>query len=511
MKEETEHSDAAAGVQPTGAASTEETPQSAKETLGSSTLRGMFWSYGSYVGGRLLSLIATAILARLISPSSFGLVALALTFMAFLDLIQGLGVAEAIVIADEDESDEQTETAFALNVGLGLLLAIVTAALGPAAASFFHQPQLVQIMPVLGLNFLLSGVGNTHAALALKRIDFRSRTAAELAEVLIRGVIGVALALAGAGVWSLVIGYVVGTAAWTVTLWICIPWRPHFKPRRRHVGRLVRFGGSLTGVAVLGAFLSQFDNLVVGRVLGAAALGFYTMATRLPYLLIVNLAVVAGRVLFPAFATLGDRDEMGRAYLSAIEYTVMVTLPLTVFMIILAEPLMVGLFGPKWLPAVASAQVLCLWALMSPLDQVSGNAFKSRGRPDIQLKIAIPRAILLVIGSLVFVHDGIVAVSWVQAGIALVTQFVPMLIAQRMFGLSFGALVRVLRPSLFASAALAAVLLLIHGGISGPWPQIIVGGVAGAVVYLGLIVVLAPAVLRRLLTMRRGLVKGAPA
>jgi O-antigen/teichoic acid export membrane protein len=486
-------------------------PEDQAETLGSSTLRGMFWSYGSYVGGRMLSLIATAILARLISPKSFGLVALALTFMAFLDLIQGLGLAEAIVIADETESDDQTETAFALNVGLGLLLSIITAALGPAAAAFFHQPQLVVVMPVLGLNFLISGIGNTHAALALKRMDFRSRTAAEVAEVGIRGVIGVALALAGAGVWSLVIGYVVGTAAWTITLWVFISWRPHFKPRRRHVGRLVRFGGSLTGVAVLGAFLSQFDNLVVGRVLGAAALGFYTMATRLPYLLIVNLAVVAGRVLFPAFASLSDTDEMGRAYLSAIEYTVMVTLPLTVFMIILAEPLMVGLFGPKWLPAVASAQVLCLWALMSPLDQVSGNAFKSRGRPDIQLKIAIPRAILLVIGSLVFVHDGIVAVSWVQAGIALVTQFVPMLIAQRMFGLSFGELLRVLRPSLFASAALAGILLLIHSGISGPWPQILIGGAVGVVVYMGLIVLLAPEVLKRLLVMRRGLMKGAPA
>jgi O-antigen/teichoic acid export membrane protein len=506
MSDETEENGDAGGV-----ADPARAPEGGAQTLGASTLRGMFWSYGSYVGGRLLSLIATAILARLISPKSFGLVALALTFMAFLDLIQGLGVAEAIVIAGEEESDEQTETAFALNVALGLLLSVITAALGPAAAAFFHQPELVALMPVLGLNFLLSGVGNTHAALALKRMDFRSRTAAELAEVLIRGVIGVALALAGAGVWSLVIGYVVGTLAWTITLWVFISWRPHFKPRRRHVGRLVRFGGSLTGIAVLGAFLSQFDNLVVGRVLGATALGFYTMATRLPYLLIVNLAVVAGRVLFPAFASLSDTAEMGRAYLSAIEYTVMVTLPLTVFMIILAEPLMVGLFGPKWLPAVASAQVLCLWALMSPLDQVSGNAFKSRGRPDIQLKIAIPRAILLVIGSLVFVHDGIVAVSWVQAGIALVTQFVPMLIAQRMFGLSFGELLRVLRPSMFASAALAGILLLIHGGISGSWPQILIGGAVGVVVYMGLIVLLAPEVLKRLLVMRRGLMKGATA
>src|SRR5207248_1694823 len=129
-----------------------------------------------------------------------------------------------------------------------LVLAVATGALGPAAAAFFHQPRLVELMPVLGTNFLLVGLGSTHSALAQKRMDFQSRTIAELADVIVRGALGVVLALAGAGVWSLVIGYSVGSAVWTATIWLRVPWRPRLRPKRSHLRVLLGFGGALTGV-----------------------------------------------------------------------------------------------------------------------------------------------------------------------------------------------------------------------------------------------------------------------
>ena len=465
--------------------------------VGTRTLRGMVWAYGSYFTGRSLVLVSTAILARLISPKDFGLVALALTFMAFLDMLQGLGVGEALVIEDEEEVEETAETVFLISVAVGFVLMVLTAAIGPLAADFFDQPRLVGIMPVLGVNFLLLGLGSTHYALAQKRIDFRSRTVAEVCDVVARGGTGIVLALTGAGVWSLVIGYLAGTLALTVALWLLVPWRPRFRPQRAHVRRLLTFGGALTGVGFMAAILAQFDNIVIGKQLGAEQLGFYSIATRLPYLLIVNLAVVAGQVLFPAFATL-DGEDMRRGFLTSLRYAVMVALPLTAVLGILAEPLVIGLFGDQWEGSVVAAQVLALWALMSPIGIVCGTAFKSRGRADLQLKLAIPQAIVLIVGSLLLVNEGIVALAWVQAGIAISATIVSIWIAQRLLGVTTRRVLGAIAPPIAASAGLAVALLIVSELVSSPWPTILVGLGVGAVVYVGLLALVARDTLRHL-------------
>lgn len=466
-------------------------------SLGTRTLRGMLWSYGSYVGTRGAALLATAILTRLITPADFGLVALAGVFMTFLDMLQGLGVSNALVVVKEDELEAHAETAFVVSSIVGLLLALLTAAIAPAAVALFHQPQLYGVMPVLGLTFFIYGLGSTHYALATKRMDFRSRTAAELADALARGAVGVTLALAGAGVWSLVIGYSAGNLAMDLVLWKQVSWRPRWRPQRRHLRALLSFGGASTAVGMMAAFLAEFDNLVVGRVLGLKELGYYTIAQKLPFLFIVSLAMVAGEVLFPAFATL-KREEMGPAFLKSLAYTGVVTFPLTATLVMLAGPITVAVFGPRWEPAVAASQVLCIWALMSPIAMVCGNAFKSRGRADIVLWIAIPQAAAIVVGSLLLVRRGIVAVSWLQAGIAVVAQIITLGTTMRMFTVSLRQVIRSLVAPLLASAGMAVVLLAVRHAISSPWPAVIVGGVIGAAVYGCLLHVLAPQLLLHL-------------
>jgi PST family polysaccharide transporter len=386
---------------------------------------------------------------------------------------------------------------------MGLLLWLMSAALGPAAAALFHEPQMVEIMPALGLTFLIYGVGSTHYSLAMRGIDFRSRTVAEVADAIVRGGVGVALALAGAGVWALVVGYVAGAVAMTIVVWKMVEWQPRWRVGREHMRRLLGFGGALTGVGIMGAFLNQFDNAVIGRVLGPTELGLYSIATRLPYLLIISLAAATGQVLFPAFAAL-DGKAMVRGFLTSLRYTAMVALPLTAVLITLAAPIMLAIFGPKWRGAIAATQVLCLWALMSPISMVCGNAIKSRGRAGLLLMLAVPQAIVLIVGSLVFVHQGIVAVSWVQAAIAIVAQVVTLWIVCRMLGIGPGGVVRSIGPPLLASAVLSGVLLGIRAVLSSPWPTVITGGIVGTVVYLGVLHLLAPDLLPSLLEMALG-------
>jgi lipopolysaccharide exporter len=472
-------------------------PAAGGASLGTRTLRGTAWAYGSYVGGQAMVLVSTAILARILSPSEFGVVALALVFITLLDTVSDLGLSPALVISREDELRERAMTVFSFTVGLGALLSALAVAVAPLAALFFDEPELFPLLAVLGSNFFVRALGATHYALAQKQMDFRSRTAAELAGVVTRGLTGIALALAGFGAWSLVLGYLAGTAALTVTLWALVPWRPTGRPSRAHLPRMLRFGTTLTGVDILAAVISQVDYVFVGRVLGTHALGLYALAFRVPQMLITSLAVVAGRVLFPAFASV-DREALGRAYLVSVRYATIVALPLAVGVAVLAEPLVLALFGERWEAAVDCMRVLSLYAFAVALGIPAGTAYKATGRAGVLLKLAIPRAALVVTSIAVFVDDGIVAVAACQAGVAALFATINMAIASRMLEVRPTRLAAAILPATVAAGGMGAAVLAIALWIGTPWAALAVGIPVGAAVYAGLLRLTAPDVVRDL-------------
>ena len=467
--------------------------------IGTRTLRGMFWAYGSYVGGRLLVLVSMAVLARLLVPSDFGLVALALVFIAFLETLSDLGLTQALVIADDSEVARRVDSVWASSVLIGVALLIVIAALGPVAAAFFHEPRLVALMAVLGLNQFLRSLGTTHYALAQRKLNFRARSFAELADVVVRGGVGIALAVAGAGAWSLVLGYVVGTLTLTVALWLLVDWRPRLRLRRADLSGMIAFGGALTAINVLAAIMGSADDLIVGRVLGTTQLGFYSLAFRLPELLILNLSLVAGQVLFPAMATI-DREALPWAFLRALRYALMIGLPLAVGLLVLAEPLVLAAFGEQWRAAAPAMRVMALWTLMSPIGIIIGTAYKALGRTDILLKLAIAQVVVLIPAVLLVADRGIVAVAACQAVVAIVFTSVAMVLALRVLGLTARGISDAIWPASAAAAGLGGALLVLTTTTAlGPWPTLVAGAGVGALAYGGLLWLVAREDLRALM------------
>jgi PST family polysaccharide transporter len=466
-------------------------------SLGTRTLRGMFWAYGSYVGGRALVLASVAILARLLSPTDFGLVAFALTVTALLDAIADLGVSQALVVSRDEDIRRRANTAWTVSVLLGVVLAVLTAALSPLAGLALGRSEVTPLVAVLALNFPLRALGVTHFALAQRDIDFRTRTAAEMSDVVVRGGAGVALALAGAGPWSLVIGYLAGTAAMSAVLWLLVPFRPRLRIERAALPGLLRFGGAITVLDVLSALIANIDYVLIGRVLGAADLGLYTLGFRLPELLIMNLSVVAGLVLFPSFAGL-DRRAMGDAFLTSLRYTLMVAVPLAVALAMLAEPLVLTLFGDRWRSSVDVMQVLVLFALAVAVGIPAGTAYKATRRVDVLLKLGVPRAVLAVGLIVVFVSQGIVVVAACQAAVAGLFSVIGLALASRLLGTGARAIGAVSWPALIAGAAMAvpgvAVLALVDGSLA----TLLVAGPAMGAVYAATLWLVAPAAIVRL-------------
>lgn len=483
--------------------SASESAPAAGTGLAARTVRGMAWAYGSYIGGRLLVLLSTVILARLLVPADFGVVALALTFMVFLDTVKDLGLGQALIVVPDNRLAAAAQTAFWGSIVLGAGLSTATALIAPLAAGFFGEPLLGGLLAVLGLNFLLRSFGATHLALARRSLDFRSRTISETSDVFTRGIVSVSLALAGAGAWSLVIGYLAGTTAALLAIWWRVRWRPRLRPSTAHLREMLTFGGLLTFVDVGQAFAHEIDYLFIGRVLGAAPLGQYSIAFRLPELLVINLAIVAGVVLFPAYAKL-DRDRLAEAFLVSLRYTALLVLPVAVGLGLLAEPIVLTLFGDQWRPAIPVMQVLCAYAVVVTMNVPAGTVYKVTGRAWILIAFTVPYVAMLAAVLVVLTPHGIIAVAAAMAGMQGLFSIAGWVVATRVLGVPPRTVVRTLAGPFAAAFTMAVPLLLVDRLGAAPVVTLLVAVPVAAAAYLLGIHLFAPDAAARL----RGLTGG---
>lgn len=461
---------------------TEATPASGGG-IAARTVRGMIWAYGSYVGGRLLVLISTVILARVLIPADFGVVALALTFMVFLDTVRDLGLGQALIVVPDRRLAAAAQTAFWGSIAIGAILTSITALISPLAASFFHEPLLRGLLALLGLNFLLRSFGATHLALARRSLDFRSRTISETSDVLVRGAVSISLALSGAGAWSLVFGYLAGTTAAVTAIWCCVKWRPKLRPSTRYLRGMLTFGGMLTFVDIGQAFAHEIDYLFIGRVLGAAPLGEYSIAFRLPELLIINLSIVAGMVLFPAYAKVAP-ERLAGAFLVSLRYTALLVFPVAVALALLARPVVLTLFGPKWESAIEVMQVLCAYAVVVTMNVPAGTIYKVTNRAWILIAFTVPYIVVLGIALAVFTPRGILAVALTMAGLQGLFAIAGWAVATRILGVSVGRVGATLAGPIATALTLVLPLVAVTQLISTPALALIAGLPVAAVSYL---------------------------
>lgn len=474
------------------------------ERLGHRTARSMALAYSSYVGGRLLVLVSTAILARLLTPEEFGLVALALLASTVLDRVADFGISEALIIATDDELEERAQTAFRLTMITGGAAALVIAGVSPLLVDFFDQDGLQVLLLLVAANLLIRTIAQTPYALAQRALNFRLRTISELSDVIVRGVVSIVLALSGVGALSLMLGYLAGSITHAVIVWVGGGFRPRRGPSRFGARSMLGFGGKLTALEMMAMVTYNVDNAVVGKVLGSASLGFYQMAYRLPELLVYNLSVVAGRVLYPAFAAV-ERSDLARAYLLSLRYLLLISLPMATGLVLLAEPFIVTLFGDQWLPAVPAMQAIVILSFSGVVGIPAGTVYKASDRVGLLLVLNIPRAMVFVPGLILFAEEGIVAVALVMAASAAITAVLGLILANRMLNVGPRNMAAAAWPALAATAPTAAVLAVIADvGSDQDVLALTAGGFVGGAVFLGTLRLVAPETLRYVTRHLRG-------
>lgn len=471
----------------------EQTPRLARDAA-----RGVVWALVGSLAGKFIWLAALGMLARFVTPEQFGLVAFGLVTITYLEAVGDLGSGAALIYwppRDARDLETTARVTFWVNLGMGLVFCATLLVLAPLIGRFFHHPEGVPVLRALALGLPVKFLGTTHDALLRKKLKFRHRALPEAGLSLAKAAIAVPLALGGFGAWSLVWGQIGGLLAWTALLWSVEPWRPSLEIRMERLHAVLRYGRGIVAVDVLAAIVHHADLVVVGRMAGAAALGYYQIAYKLPEMTLALAIWIAGSVLFPTLSRMhGEGGDLATGLRAAIRHTTAATFPLAAGLALLSEPVIRTVFGQDWLSATPLLAALAIYLGVRSWGSAGGDLMKSAGKPHWLAGLALARAIVLVPALIFAGRHGTFWVAWTMAGMAALSSAVNLAFAARIARIAWWRTVGSAAPALAASIVMAVGLLawrLATPDVIGP------GGLAlrvlaGAAVYVVTLRVLAP-------------------
>jgi len=441
---------------------------------------------------QLASLLITAILARLLTPSDYGLIGMATVITGFLAVFTDFGTGMAIV-QQEGLAKEQLSSILWFNVVIGLILSMIVAGISPLAAGFYSEPALISLMSVMGTGFLLTSLGVVQDSLFRRRLQFDTLVKINLIATILAGLVGIGAAVARWGAWALVAQFLAQPLINTSLLWSVSPWRPRLRFARGDLRQIANFSTNLVGFNVVNYFARNADYLLIGRVLGAGPLGLYTLAYRLMLFPISNLSGVLGQALFPAFSRLqSETERLSNAYLKSCRYIALVTFPLMAGMSLMAREVILVVYGPRWEEAATALRFLALVGTFQPMISLYGSVILAQGFANWFFRWGVVVSTVMVMSFAIGLRWGIAGVAACYLLAQVLTTIIGLPILFRKGGTPLDQFVAVLRLPAFATLGMIA-LVLIAKAVLRQWDAnsnevtLITCVAVGAVGYVGIL------------------------
>jgi len=437
---------------------------------------------------RSIGIVSTTILARILVPADFGLVAMAMSVIAIIELATAFSF-ELALIQKANPVREHFDTAWTLNILIALGGAVLTAALAYPVASFYGDPRLVAVMFAIGAAWLVSGFENTGIANFRRRMDFSAEFRWMSSKRVASFIVTMIAALAFRSYWALVGGMATGRITGVVMSYAMHPFRPRFAlPRARE---LFSFSGWMLGTNLVVVAVSRLPHIYVGRVFQAQLLGAYTVGSEIAHLALTELVAPINRAMFPGYARLVDDPEtLRRVCIEATAAILLVVLPVSAAVAVLAEPIVRVLLGEKWQDAVPIIQILAFAGAIAAVISNNMTVYLALGKPYLSTLVLATRAVVFLIGVAVFVSgSGVVAVAWAEfvAAVGYLAVGLPVLFSSMRLRTSdyIHALWRPLLASALGAAAVHSAVSELgrSESFSVALLQLVVGLAVGSLVY----------------------------
>ena len=443
----------------------------------------------------MLTLLFFAILARLLGPETFGLVALSGVYIGFLMIFQEQGFGHAVIQREQLHPDH-LNTAFWMNVCLSLALTLATVAGAPVIGWVFHEPRLPGVVRGLSPLFIIGALTSVQRALHFRNFRFRALAIASMAGVSVGGVVGTLAALNGWGVWSLVLYQIATRACESAVIWRQSDWRPRPRFRRAHFRDMFGFGKYVVG-GQLASFTHLYAaDMIIGFFLGSMAVGLFSVASRCARTVHDMISGVVARVSLPTFARLQQQPEHGRAvFLEATSQIALFSFPVFTAMAVLAPEIVATVFGDTWVQVVPAMRALSFVGMIRAVCYLKRSMILAYGRPRWHFRLELMTVVFMLIAVLLTVRAGIVAIAWAQALVQLASFALLFLAVSKLVHVRLIEDIRALLPASMASILTALAVFMTKMMIVGrvaPHSVLGIGLLAGASTYMASVWVIDP-------------------
>lgn len=382
------------------------------ESLKYKTVRGVGWSFADNIASGGVSFLVGLILANLLTPEEYGILAIIMIFIAVSNSIIDSGFSSAL-IRKTDCKPIDYNTTFYFNLFVSVFLYIILYIIAPYIATFFHEPILVEVTRVISWILVINALAIIPRTLFVKSIDFKVQTKVSLISSVLSGVIGIGMALYGMGVWSLIGQQLSRQLLNTSLLYVYCKWRPAWEFSIQSFKDLFGFGSKLMLSGLLNTIWNEIYYIVIGKFYSSEQLGQYTRAGQFSTIFSSNLTAVIQRVSFPVLSTIQDDPiRLREGYRRIIKISMLVTFSCMLGLAAVAKPMILILIGEKWTPAITYLQIICLSSMLYPLHAINLNILQVKGRSDIFLKLEIIKKIIGVGPILLGVFYGIEPMLW---------------------------------------------------------------------------------------------------
>lgn len=347
------------------------------------------WRFLERFGAQVITFFVSIILARFLDPEVYGLVALVTVITTILQVFVDGGLGNAL-IQKKDADDIDFSTVFYFNIFVCTSLYLIIFFLSPLIAGFYNARSLTSVIRVLCLIIVISGIKNVQQAFVSRNMLFKRFFFSTLIGTLLSAVVGIVLAIKGAGVWALVFQLLTNTTVDTIVLWITVRWRPKKVFSFKRLKVLFKFGWKMLAASLVHKVVTETSQLIIGKQYSKADLAYYNQGIRFPNMLTSDINTSIDSVLFPAVSRKQNNiEQVKRMTRKSVQVCTFLIAPMLIGLAVCGTPLITLLLGEKWLPCVPYMQIFCFGFLFYPINIANSNAIKSIGRSDHYLIIEL--------------------------------------------------------------------------------------------------------------------------
>lgn len=455
---------------------------------GKKIVSGMIWRFGEKITAQLVSFVVSIVLARILLPDDYGVVAIVTVFIAITEIFVTSGLGTAL-IQKKDATRLDFSTIFWCNILLSFGLYGVLFFTAPLIASFYGMPILVPVLRVFGIRLPISAINSIQNAYVSRNMDFKKFFFATIIGTIISAIVGIAMALNGFGVWALVAQYLTNAAIDTLVLFITINWKPTFEFSAKEAKPLVSYGWKILATDLIGTVFNQLNAFVIGKRYTSSDLAYYTQGKRIPDLINTNVGATLTAVLFPAMSLTDNHEQIKSIRRKSLKMLEFIMFPLFFGMIAVADKMILVLMTEKWAFAIPYVRITCITALIGIMGTTLIQEIKAIGRSDVTLRVELVKKPIFLVILLVAMQFGVMAVAWTMVSNEIIAFIINVYPVRKYIGFDFKAHGLDALPSLLMSAVMAASVYMVGLVIKNNIICLCVQIVLGFAIYLGLAVI----------------------